>query len=164
MSDVSRSLVQEELSRDLRRANRLARLLDSAIRIPVIGVRLGADALLGLVPGGGDAVAALLGAYPILLAVRHRLPHTLVLRLLGNMALDATVGAIPIIGDLFDIGFKSNLRNQRLIERYAAEPARTGRSSKVIVWIAIAGVLLILGALLAMTFWLVRQGLTRVTT
>jgi len=164
MSDVSRGLVQEELSRDLKRADRLARLLDSAIRIPVIGVRLGADALLGLVPGGGDAVAALLGAYPILLAVRHRLPHTLVLRLLGNMALDATVGAIPIIGDLFDIGFKSNLRNQRLIERYAAEPARTGRSSKVIVWIAIAGVLLILGALLAMTFWLVRQGLTRVTT
>lgn len=162
MSDDSRS--HGQLGRDLERARGLARLLDSAIRIPVIGVRLGADALLGLVPGGGDAVAALLGAYPILLAVRHRLPHTLVLRLLGNMALDATVGAIPVIGDLFDIGFKSNLRNQQLIERYAAEPARTGRSSKVIVWIAIAGVLLILGALLAMTFWLVRQGLTRITT
>jgi hypothetical protein len=138
--------------------------MDSAVRIPVIGVRLGADALLGLVPGGGDAVAALLGAYPILLAVKHRLPHTVVLRLLGNMAVDATVGAVPVIGDLFDIGFKSNLRNQQLIERYAAEPARTGRSSKVIAWIAIGGVLLILGALLAMTFWLVRQGLTRVTT
>ncbi|HEY7568699.1 MAG TPA: DUF4112 domain-containing protein [Gemmatimonadaceae bacterium] len=164
MPDDSRSQAHRELSRDLERANRLARLLDSAIRIPVIGVRLGADALLGLVPGGGDAVAALLGAYPILLAVRHRLPHTLVLRLLGNMALDATVGAVPVIGDLFDIGFKSNLRNQQLIERYAAEPARTGRSSKVIVWIAVGGVLLILGALLAMTFWLVRQGLTRVTT
>ena len=162
MSNISRS--QEELSRDLQRANRLARLLDSAVRIPVIGVRLGADALLGLVPGGGDAVAALLGAYPILLAVKHRLPHTVVLRLLGNMAVDATVGAIPVIGDLFDIGFRSNLRNQQLIERYAAEPARTGRSSKAIAWIAIAGVLLILGALLAMTFWLVRQGLTRVTT
>lgn len=162
MSNISRS--EDELSRDLERARGLARLLDSAIRIPVIGVRLGADALLGLVPGGGDAVAALLGAYPILLAVRHRLPHTLVLRLLGNMALDATVGAIPVIGDLFDIGFKSNLRNQQLIERYAAEPARTGRASKVIVWIAIVGVLLILAALLGMTFWLVRQGLTRVTT
>jgi uncharacterized protein DUF4112 len=164
MSDVSGGLVQNDLSRDLERARGLARLLDSAIRIPVIDVRLGADALLGLVPGGGDAVAALLGAYPILLAVRHRLPHTLVLRLLGNIAIDAIFGAIPVIGDLFDVGFKSNLRNQRLIERYAAEPARTRRSSKVIAWVAIGGVLLILGALLAMTFWLVSQGLTRITT
>ncbi|MGH7695788.1 MAG: DUF4112 domain-containing protein [Gemmatimonadaceae bacterium] len=153
-----------ELTRDLERARGLARLLDSAIRIPVIGVRIGMDALLGLVPGGGDAVAALLGAYPLLLAVRHRLPHALVLRLLGNIAIDTTFGAIPVIGDLFDIGFKSNLRNQRLIELYAAEPARTGRSSKVIVWIAIGGVLLILGATLAMTIWLVSQGLSRITT
>lgn len=156
--------MQKELSRDLERARDLARILDSAIRVPIIGVRLGGDALLGLVPGGGDAVAALLGAYPILLAVRHRLPHTLVLRLLGNIAIDSIIGAVPVIGDLFDIGFKSNLRNQRLIEQYAAEPARAGRSSKVIAWVAIGGVLLILGALLAMTFWLVSQGLTRITT
>jgi uncharacterized protein DUF4112 len=164
MSDVSPNLVQEELSRDLQRADRLARLLDSAIRIPVIGVRLGADALLGLVPGGGDAVAALLGAYPIVLAVRHRLPHVLVLRLLGNIAVDAIFGSIPIIGDLFDIGFKSNLRNQRLIERYATEPARTTRSSQGIVWIAVGGIALIVAGLLALTIWLVSQGLSRITT
>src|SRR5262245_38024698 len=126
-----------ELSRDLERANALARLLDSAVRIPIIGVRVGLDALLGLVPGGGDAVAALLGAYPILLAVKHRLPRFVVVRLLGNIALDAIVGSVPVLGDIFDVGFKSNLRNQRLIERYAQEPSRTTSASKGIIWIAI---------------------------
>jgi hypothetical protein len=161
MSEIPRN--QGHLSRDLERARGLAQLLDSAIRIPVIGVRIGMDALLGLVPGGGDAVGALLGAYPIVLAVRHRLPHAVVVRLLGNIAVDAIFGSVPIIGDLFDIGFKSNLRNQRLIERYAAEPTRTTRSSQGI-WIAVGGIALIVAALLALTIWLVSQGLSRITT
>ncbi|HEV8363359.1 MAG TPA: DUF4112 domain-containing protein [Gemmatimonadaceae bacterium] len=162
MSEIPRN--QGHLSRDLERARGLAQLLDSAIRIPVIGVRIGMDALLGLVPGGGDAVGALLGAYPIVLAVRHRLPHAVVVRLLGNIAVDAIFGSVPIIGDLFDIGFKSNLRNQRLIERYAAEPTRTTRSSQGIIWIAVGGIALIVAALLALTIWLVSQGLSRITT
>jgi len=147
-----------ELNRDLQRANRLARLLDSAVEIPVIGVRLGADALFGLLPGVGDATSALLGAYPVLLALRHRLPPFVVARLLGNIALDATLGSVPIIGDIFDIGFKSNLRNQRLIERYAREPARTTQSSKGLMVAAIGGLVLIAGAVAALAVWIVGQG------
>lgn len=156
--------MQVELSRDVERARRWARALDAAIRIPVIDVRLGFDAVFGLVPGVGDALSAFLGAYPVLIAVRHRLPRFLVLRLLGNIALDALVGAIPLLGDLFDIGFKSNLRNHELLERYALQPERTERQSGVVVWLAIAGVTLIVGALLALTLWVVSKGLARITS
>ena len=163
MADLTRSYGHENLSRDLKRADRLARLLDSAIEVPVIGVRLGIDSLLGLVPGVGDATSALLGAYPVVLALRHRLPGFVVARLLGNIALDAVFGSIPLIGDVFDIGFKSNLRNQRLIERYAHQPARTERSSKALMVGAFAGIALIVGALLGFTILMVGQGLAVIT-
>lgn len=153
-----------ELERDLERARNLARLLDSAIGVPVIGVRLGLDSLLGLLPGVGDAMGAVLGGYPVLLAIKHRLPAFVVARLLANIALDALLGAVPIIGDAFDVGFKSNLRNQRIIERYAMEPARTTRTSKRLMLLAIAALVLIVVALLALTIWIVGKGLGRITT
>ncbi len=144
-----------DLSRDLQRVRRLARLLDTAVRIPIIGVRFGLDALLGLVPGAGDAVSAVIAGYPVLIAARHRLPATLIVRMLGNIALDAVAGVVPVLGDLFDIGFKANVRNQRLIERYAERPAGTERASRALIWLACGGVILIVVALIALARWIV---------
>jgi len=154
---------QPGLSRDLQRVRRLTRVLDTAVRIPIVGVRFGLDALLGLVPGAGDAVSAVLSGYPVLIAARHRLPATVIVRMLGNIALDAIAGSLPVLGDLFDIGFKANVRNQRLIERYAERPARTARSSATLVWLAMSGVILIVVALIAFGLWIVSTGLALIT-
>lgn len=150
---------QSEFSRDLQRVRRLARLLDTAVRIPIVGVRFGLDAILGLVPGAGDAVSAVLSGYPVLIAARHRLPPTVIVRMLGNIALDAIAGSLPLLGDLFDIGFKANIRNQRLIERYAEHPARTALTSGALIWLAISGVTLIVVGLIAVVLWIVDTGL-----
>ena len=154
---------QSGLSRDLQRVRRLTRLLDTAVRIPVIGVRFGLDAVLGLVPGAGDAVSAVMSGYPVLVAARHRLPATVIVRMLSNIALDAIGGSLPVLGDLFDIGFKANVRNLRLIERYSERPARTARSSRTLVWLAISGIVLIVVALIALGLWIVRTGLALIT-
>ena len=150
---------QSGLTRDLRRVRRLTRLLDTAVRIPIIGVRFGLDALLGLVPGAGDAVSAVLAGYPMLIAARHRLPASVIVRMLGNIAFDAIAGSLPVLGDFFDIAFKANVRNQRLIERYADRPERTARSSLALIWLAVSGVLLIVMSLIALGIWIVSAGL-----
>ncbi len=156
-------MTESELNRDVQRVRQLARVLDTAIEIPFIRVRLGADALLGLFPGAGDAVSAGLAAYPVIVAVRHRLPRTLVVRLLGNIALDAIVGTVPVIGDVFDIGFKANARNHRLLERFAEQPARAGRESRVLLWLVIGAMILLITALAALSVWIVSKGLAVIT-
>ena len=83
--------------------------------------------------------------------------------MLGNIALDAIAGSLPLLGDLFDIGFKSNVRNQRLIERYADRPERTARNSGALLGLAIGGVILIAVALIAFAFWVLKTGLTFIT-
>src|SRR5215208_4813193 len=107
----------------LARARTLARLLDSAAKVPGTGIRFGADAILGLVPGLGDVAGAVLSGYLVLLAQRLGAPRAVVLRMLGNVAVDTLGGTVPLIGDLFDVAFKSNSRNLALLERAIDRPA-----------------------------------------
>src|SRR4029453_4816318 len=79
-----------------RRLQRIAKLMDSQIRVPVLGLRIGADAVLGLVPGGGDAITGLIGAYLIYEGQRLGIPRSAVLRMVANIAFDTAVGAIPV--------------------------------------------------------------------
>lgn len=115
------------------RYTRLAALLDSAFRVPGTRLRFGFDALIGLVPGVGDFVGAVFGAYGVLVARYLGAPVVLQARMLGNVLLDATVGAIPLAGDLFDFAFKPHLRNLALLERWRRDPARTERDSRVML-------------------------------
>ena len=94
---------------------RLAWLLDSAIPLPG-GYRIGLDGLIGLVPGLGDVVAALLSSYIVVEAARLRVPASVLMRMGLNVALELIVGAVPVAGDLFDFAFKANERNVRLLE------------------------------------------------
>ncbi|SFF56872.1 protein of unknown function [Fontimonas thermophila] len=102
------------------RIRRLATWLDSGIAIPGTHVRIGVEALIGLLPIAGDAVGLLLGLWLLYEAVRLRAPASLFVRMLGNVALDAVVGAVPVIGDAFDFAFKSNRRNARLLDAHLA--------------------------------------------
>jgi hypothetical protein len=102
----------------LARLEALSVLLDSALAIPGTRIRLGADAALGLVPGVGDAVSAALALYIVWEAQRLGLPRSKLARMLGNVALDGIVGSIPLLGDIFDIAFKSNRRNLRILREH----------------------------------------------
>lgn len=101
----------------LERLRHLSYLLDSAFRIPVIGYRVGWDAVLGLVPVLGDAVGMLFSGYIVYEAARLGVPKKVLARMIFNLALDAIIGSIPLIGSLFDAVWKANIRNMRLLER-----------------------------------------------
>ncbi len=103
------------------RLKRLAWLLDSAIPLPG-GYRIGLDGLIGLVPGLGDVVAALLSSYIVVEAARLRVPASVLLRMGLNVALELIIGAVPVAGDLFDFAFKANERNVRLLEASLGPP------------------------------------------
>ncbi|HEU4721136.1 MAG TPA: DUF4112 domain-containing protein [Gemmatimonadaceae bacterium] len=137
-----------EASDPLARARTLARLLDSAVRVPGTGIRFGADALLGLVPGLGDVAGAALAGYLVILAQRLGAPRAVVLRMLANVAVDTVGGTVPLLGDLFDVAYKSNTRNLALLERAIERPVDTTRTSRFVVIATLLGlVLLTAGAL-----------------
>lgn len=134
-------------------ARALARLLDSAIRVPGTGIRFGLDSLLGVIPGLGDAAGAVFSGYLVLLAAQLGVPKPLIARMVANVAIDTVVGGIPVLGDLFDVAWKSNTRNLALLESYiGAPPARheppTGKGF-VIGAIALIVLLLVGGIWLA---------------
>ena len=97
---------------------RLSHLLDNAIPIPISGYRIGIDPILGLLPGGGDLVAGALGAYIVIEAARMGLPRQVVGQMVGNIVFDSVVGTVPVLGDLFDVGWKANVRNIALLEKH----------------------------------------------
>ena len=101
-----------------RRLRRIAKLMDSEFRVPLIGLRFGVDAVLGLVPGIGDALSGLIGAYLIYEAQRLGIPRSALLRMIANVAFDTAIGAIPIAGDIWDFFFRSNDRNMQILARH----------------------------------------------
>jgi hypothetical protein len=107
----------------LARLDALARLLDAAIRIPGTNIRVGADALLNLMPGVGTLVAKGLSSYLILEARRHGVPTGTLLRMAGNVAVDFAISAIPVIGWFGDAFFRANQRNIALLRAHLAQRA-----------------------------------------
>ena len=100
----------------------VARLLDDLVTIPGTRHRVGLDSVVGLIPGAGDIVAAGVGVWILVEAARFRLPPIVLARMVVNLVVDLAVGAVPILGDLFDVAFRSNSRNLALFRRYASEP------------------------------------------
>lgn len=117
----------------LARARAVARALDSAIGIPGTKFRVGLDPLLGLVPGLGDVAGAALSGYIVLTGIRLGVSRTVVLRMLANVGMDTVAGSVPLLGDLFDAGWKANNRNVALIERHVESPDATRRASRLMI-------------------------------
>lgn len=111
-------LEEAELEAALMRINTLARIMDSLFVIPGTRLRLGVDAVLGLVPVVGDVLAQLVSAYLIWEAKRLGVSKLTLWRMVGNTLIDTVVGAVPVVGDAFDVAFKSNMRNLRLLQRH----------------------------------------------
>ncbi len=129
---------------ELSKLKRLAWLLDNSIPLPG-GIRIGAESLIGLIPGIGDAVGALVSSYILAQAIRLGASTSVLLRMALNVGLDLLVGAIPVLGDLFDMVFKANQRNAALLDAYAADRGRITTRSHILLIAVFVGALVAAG-------------------
>ena len=105
----------------LKRLRRLAWLIDGAFGLPGTGFRFGLNSIIGLLPVGGDVALGALSLYIVYEAARLGVPRPVLARMLGNVVLEVAGGSVPILGDLFDMALKANLRNIKLIEQYIGD-------------------------------------------
>jgi uncharacterized protein DUF4112 len=128
--------VEPDRQQLIRMADLLAQVLDTTVKIPGTTLYLGLDPLLGLIPGVGDAIANLLGTVILGFASRLRLPRIVLARMSLNLLINGTIGAVPILGDLFSVWFRSHSRNAALLREAASRPQRqTGQD-----WLYVAGI------------------------
>jgi Domain of unknown function (DUF4112) len=110
------SLVAEiDLPPDIQLAQRLAFWMDNAFVVPIIGKRIGWDAIVGMVPVAGDVAMAVVGGYMLWLAWRYQLPQKVLVEMALNIAVDALAGTVPVIGDWVDASFKAHARNAKVL-------------------------------------------------
>ncbi len=148
-----------------RTSKRVAWLLDECIRIPGTDIRFGLDPLVGLVPGGGETVATLVGATVLGEAGKKGIPVKTLVRMGGNMFVNAAVGTIPFIGDLFSVWFKSNKRNYQMLNAFLesedGSEARGGWWPVILIFaiigIVIATHLVMWSLIFAAVWWLTQQ-------
>lgn len=126
---------------------RLSRVLDAAIRIPGTDIRVGLDPILGLIPGLGDWAGALGSGYILLRAANLGVARATLLRMAANIGVDFVAGSVPVLGDIFDLGWRANERNMALLRAHLDAPERRRRADRGFVVALVVG----LGALLLLT-------------
>ena len=126
----------------------VSRLMDSFFSLPGTKVRVGLDPLIGLIPGIGDTATALTSLMLILKSARYGLPRIVIARMILNVLINSGVGAIPVVGDLFSVWFRSNARNYDLLQKFA----RPIRPSTKPDWVFVVGMVIVTLALLAVVF------------
>lgn len=140
--------VVDDLSQTRRRLESLAWLLDESVRIPGFGFRVGLDGILGLIPGFGDLLTTAISAFIIRQAALLGAPRIVLLRMAFNTSIDFLIGAVPLVGDLFDIGWKANKQNIQMLIKHLDDPAQLARTSWLTVIGLASGVLLALVVLI----------------
>lgn len=122
------------------RLQKLARFMDSSIRLPG-GYTIGWDAIIGFIPGIGDLLGMLVSGYIVVEGVKLGASRFVILRMILNTVIEGTIGTIPVIGDLFDLVFKSNIRNIKLLNSHNLNPVKVERKSRVSLFLmAVLGV------------------------
>ena len=130
--NASRLEVAPDVHQSLARLEALARLMDGAFVLPGTNLRFGLEAIVGLVPVAGDMIAGLVSTYLIWEARQLGAPRWLVARMLANTLLDTTIGAIPVLGDAFDVLFRANLKNMTLLRRHLDKKGLGSAQGRVI--------------------------------
>lgn len=135
----------------LHRVERIAKVLDEAIRIPGTRIKVGLDAVIGLIPGVGDAAGLALGSWFIYEAHRLGAPAEIKWKMARNVAIDAVSGLVPVLGDLVDVAYRSNRRNLDLLRGHFRPSAPLQAAARP--WKGVLVIASLLGALLA-GYWL----------
>lgn len=113
-----------------RRIGRVTHVLDELVSVPGTSIKVGLDPVIGVIPIAGDALAALVGVWVILEASRFGIPRVVLGRMVANLVVDLGIGAIPLIGDAYDLFFRSNSRNLDLFRRHALDPGASTRGEQ----------------------------------
>jgi len=137
----------------------LAYWMDTAFVIPGLGIRFGFDAIIGLIPGLGDVITSLISLYILAAARRYGVPRVTMMRMAFNIAVDTTVGAVPLLGDAFDVYWKANVMNVALLRRHVLatpEQQRTARRQDTLFMIGlIVGLVTLFAAIATAFYWLI---------
>jgi hypothetical protein len=143
-------IVANRRTRQVERLKTLTRLLDNAFQIPGTRLRIGLDAIVGIIPGIGDAIGAVFSAFIVFQAARLGASRATLARMMGNVVLDTVVGEIPLLGDLFDAGWKANTKNMALLEAHLDRPQATGSASRKVLFLLGAGLLVLVAGVIAL--------------
>jgi len=117
----------------LKNLDSLARLMDSQFTIPGTNIRFGLDALIGLVPGAGDFATFLISGYMLTMLAQNGASGFVLARMALNVLIDSLFGSIPILGDIFDVAFKANQRNMKLMHEHYVDGRHRGGAWKIVV-------------------------------
>ncbi len=124
----------------------MSNLLDNIIRVPGTSYRIGLDPILGLIPGGGDLVGGVLSAYIVYRSFQLGVPRKTLVKMASNIALESLAGTVPVLGDVFDVAWKANVKNVELLETHLNLPTTVAqqRANPWFVLLLIAGLLLLI--------------------
>lgn len=131
----------ESHAKTLAHLRQLSYLLDNAFSIPGTPFRVGMDALIGLLPFGGDVVIGIFSVYIVVRAAKLGLPQETLVRMVLNILLDVVIGAVPLLGDLFDATWKCNTRNVALLESHLHSPQTETKADRRFVFLILAGLI-----------------------
>jgi hypothetical protein len=138
----------------LSKLRRISKLLDNAIAIPGTKISFGLDPILGLLPGGGDTVTGGIAAYIVIEAARMGIPREILWKMVGNILIDSFAGTVPVVGDLFDLGWKANVKNIELLEKHL-DVAESTKSDRLFLFGLILVLALIVLGFAVITFFTV---------
>ena len=124
---------QTPQQRDFKQLEWIAKLMDAQFTVPGTNFRFGLDGIIGLIPGAGDISTFAVSAYLLAIMARNGASGYVMARMVLNVVIDAVVGMIPILGDLFDIAFKANMRNLKLMKEHYVEGRHKGGAWKILV-------------------------------
>ena len=127
---------------EIERVEKIAKVLDHNMVDPLVGFVL---------PGVGDLVGSMLGLYTVVLAVRRKMSPVIIARMLMNLALDAAFGVIPLVGDLFDLGFKANKKNIALLSDRSGTGGRATKKD----WLTVIGAAVVFGLAIGLAIYTV---------
>ncbi|MGF1493557.1 MAG: DUF4112 domain-containing protein [Microcoleaceae cyanobacterium] len=130
----------------------LSNLLDNFIRVPGTSQGIGLDPIIGLIPGGGDVIGGALSTYIVFKAFQLGVPKETLMRMATNIATETVVGTVPVLGDVFDVAWKANVKNVELLEAHIASPELGKKADQKFIILLIGGLLLLVFFVAAISF------------
>jgi len=137
--------------RGLKDIEKLAKLMDAQFKVPGTNIRFGLDSLIGLIPGVGDLSTFAVSGYMVWVLAHNGASGFLLARMVLNILIDAIVGMVPLLGDIFDIAFKANIRNMKLMQQHYTEGRHKGSAWKIILPVLIV-LFVIIGGIIWLTY------------
>lgn len=138
-------------------ATEFAELLDSKFKIPNTNIRFGIDPLIGLIPGAGDVFAGMISVYFLIQAALLGGKASVLGRMFINILLDVLIGSIPVLGEVFDVYWKANLRNARILGELQEHPEKTTTESRLWIWFVIIQFIAILIGITLLIGWAIAE-------